>query len=559
MKAIRSHVLIPLTLVLALLLVGSSGLAQAQDPTPPIAEPQSTQAALGTAFTYQGRLNDGANPANGAYDLQFKLFDAASVGTQIGATASKNDLPVSGGLFTTDLDFGASAFDGQARWLEVAVRPGASTGVYTTLAPRRALLASPYATYSSNTRGLNVSPAGNRLTMTSSDPGYTDILVGNTTSGLAGIVFDAVDGNFEGGDYAWINQRNNLDLAIGNHGDAARIIVKPNGYIGIGTTDPSGLLTVADSGPQTDIRVSNSGGGTAYIGMDARDGDFTGNDYAWIAQRHNGDLAIGNSGDGDRITVKPDGKVGIGTSDPAAKLEVIGDIDIGFAKVVGGSPTTQRFSYDGKSMGHYSLGWFSDSWNPGSPTAWLSGFAGVKFFSGGAPRQVITADGRVGIGTTNPQAKLDVAGTTRTDVLQIDAGADLAERFEVSGDTTPEPGVVVIVDEEHPGQLIVSQHAYDTRVIGVISGAGGIQPGLTLHQEGLLDGNTQVAIAGRVYVKAEAMSGSIKPGDLLTTSAVPGHVMKASDHDRAFGAVVGKALTGLADGTGLVLVLVNLQ
>ena len=136
----------------------------------------------------------------------------------------------------------------------------------------------------------------------------------------------------------------------------------------------------------------------------------------------------------------------------------------------------------------------------------------MKFFSGGAPRQVITADGRVGIGTTNPQARLDIAGTTRTDVLQIDAGADLAERFEVSGDTTPEPGAVVIADEEHPGQLTVSQQAYDTRVIGVISGAGGIQPGLTLHQEGLLDGNTQVAIAGRVYIKAEAVSGSKSSG-----------------------------------------------
>jgi hypothetical protein len=82
---------------------------------------------------------------------------------------------------------------------------------------------------------------------------------------------------------------------------------------------------------------------------------------------------------------------------------------------------------------------------------------------------------------------------------------------------------------------------------------------LTLHQAGVVDGDHVVAIAGRVYVKADATTAPITPGDLLTSSARAGHVMKAVDRDRAYGAVVGKAMSALNDGTGLVLVLVNLH
>lgn len=120
------------------------------------------QAALGTAFTYQGRLQDGGSPANGTYDLQFALYDAASGGTQIGATVTANDVPVSNGVFTVALDFGASAFTGDARWLEMRVRPGASSGGYTTLSPRQPVTATPYALYSKTApwSGLAGVPAG---------------------------------------------------------------------------------------------------------------------------------------------------------------------------------------------------------------------------------------------------------------------------------------------------------------------------------------------------------------------------------------------------------------
>ncbi|MBK6346584.1 MAG: hypothetical protein IPF68_11750 [Bacteroidales bacterium] len=120
-------------------------------------------------------------------------------------------------------------------------------------------------------------------------------------------------------------------------------------------------------------------------------------------------------------------------------------------------------------------------------------------------------------------------------------------------------GSVVVIDNENPGKLMQSVKAYDKRVAGVISGAGNINPGLTLNQEGKLDEGQYIALTGRVYVLSTTSNGSIEPGDLLTTSNLPGYAMKAKDKDRSFGAVFGKAISSLEKGEGLVLVLINLQ
>jgi hypothetical protein len=149
-------------------------------------------------------------------------------------------------------------------------------------------------------------------------------------------------------------------------------------------------------------------------------------------------------------------------------------------------------------------------------------------------------------------------GRTKTNVVEITGGSDLAELFNVSEDTA-EPGTLLIIDAARPGHLTISTHAYDVKVAGIVSGAGGVNPGLTLRQESVMEGDTEVAIAGRVYVKATAGNGPIEPGDLLTTSDFPGYAMKATDRDRSHGAIIGKALTGLDKGEGLVLILVNLQ
>jgi hypothetical protein len=101
-----------------------------------------------TAFTYQGFLKDNNNPANAKYDLQFTLYDAPTGGNQIGNSVVIDDLQITNGLFTVEIDFGINPFSsGQRRWIEIGIRPFNSTRPFVTLDPRIELTPVPYAIY----------------------------------------------------------------------------------------------------------------------------------------------------------------------------------------------------------------------------------------------------------------------------------------------------------------------------------------------------------------------------------------------------------------------------
>ncbi len=121
----------------------------------------AAQTPQGSSFTYQGRLADGGAPADGAFDFQFILYDAAVGGSQVGPIVLRDDVVVAGGLFTVALDFGAS-FAGSRRWLDVSVRPGASAGTYTPIVPRQELTSTPTALFSAAApwTGVSGKPAG---------------------------------------------------------------------------------------------------------------------------------------------------------------------------------------------------------------------------------------------------------------------------------------------------------------------------------------------------------------------------------------------------------------
>lgn len=498
LRIIRSLPLLKVTVVLlGILLIGWPALVTAQDPAP-----NAAAASLGSSFTYQGYLTDNGSPANGSYDFRFALYDADSGSTQIGSTITKGDVTVADGIFSVALDFGSGAFVGDARYLEVAVRGGGSSGSYTTLAPRRALTAAPYALHSLSTGSM----------------------------------------------------RGAVELDSGNKGG----LIFTEEQTGTGDTYKDGFVLESrgsywnDTGrfPLARIRSVHRSwqGGTA------------GTAYGMLH------FETGTSGDGDgthsspsistRMIINEEGNVGIGTTSPDTTLAVRAPL---------GTSETAKLVTIGSESGN-QRGVISYHRGLGDNDSYLA-FGGKINHSGALKIQgdgdVIVGsypDAKLGLGTSSPQAKLDIVGTARTEVLHITGGADLAEPFDVAGAEQVEAGMVVSIDREHSGQLRLADSAYDRGVAGIVSGAGGIKAGLTMQQEGsVAEGSHPISLSGRVYVWADASYGPIHPSDLLTTSDTPGHAMKVTDYERAQGAILGKAMSTLEEGQGLVLVLVTLQ
>jgi hypothetical protein len=137
------------------------------------------------------------------------------------------------------------------------------------------------------------------------------------------------------------------------------------------------------------------------------------------------------------------------------------------------------------------------------------------------------------------------------------SGADCAEEFDVASGTPVEPGTVMSLDDH--GRLVVSNQAYDTRVAGVISGAGAFRPALTLDRRAGPELRAPIALLGKTYCKVDASDNSISVGDLLTTSHLAGHAMRVTEASSGAGAIIGKAMASLKEGTGLIPILIALQ
>lgn len=244
-------------------------------------------APVTSEFTYQGRLTSGGVPLTGQYDLVFKLYDASVGGNQVGSDVVVNDEQVTGGLVSVALDFGAGAFDGDARWLQVQLRPGASGGAYTTLTPRQPLTVVPYALYSAN--GGLWEQTGSRLTnvgtsfvgvnrstqVTGSEYFGIQAPVSGEAYGGMYIATDSVDGQpfygYDTGDEtAWTyleGSTNKWHLYLGGH----RLTVTGDGDVGIATTTPDARLEVI-GGDGNGIEATSSAAfsyGVTALGLSA--------------------------------------------------------------------------------------------------------------------------------------------------------------------------------------------------------------------------------------------------------------------------------------------------
>ena len=366
--------------------------------------PGSTRAeSLGTAFTYQGRLIDANEPANGLYDLKFRLYDSISDGSQVGSDVNISETQVDDGYFTVELDFGY-VFDGNNRWLEIGIRPGWQNdpAAYTILSPRQAVKPAPYAIA---TRGIFVDSTenvgiktgypksalhvagtiwgrGEVPSCTNGDcpqpPPNTGVYGESTTGdGIVGTSVSGFAGHFIGN----VNTQGNMYVT---------------GNVGVRTSNPQSALQVAGTiwgrgevpsctngdcpqpPPNTGVYgESSSGDGIVGISDSGYAGHFLGN------VNTQGNMYVS-------------GNIGIGTTNPGTKLEVDhGDILIrGVENFT--SPGQQAILYLGDT--NYSI---------------RSEYAyGLIFETWAAPNAIVVDEwtGNVGISNPSPSYKMDVNG-----------------------------------------------------------------------------------------------------------------------------------------------------
>ncbi len=225
----------------------------------------SKAAPMGTAFTYQGRLIDANSPADGLYEFEFKLYDSPTDGNQLDGTVAFRGVDVIDGYFTVELDFGSSVFTGDARWLEIGIRPSDTPDPFTPLAPRQEVTPTPYAIYAENASTDN------------------DWMVSGSD------MYSILSGN-----------------------------------VGIGTSSPDTRLHISGAGAQRLHLESTSAAGIAFIQTSNADRTWqfgTASSEPFIIQ----DLTAGPV----RMVIDTTGNVGIGTTNPNDKLEVNGAISTG--------------------------------------------------------------------------------------------------------------------------------------------------------------------------------------------------------------------------------------
>jgi len=202
--------------------------------------------AMDTAFSYQGRLNDAGSPANGDYDFQFSIFNAEIGGSQVGSNLYGEDVQVAEGFFTIYLDFGAGVFDGTALWLEIQVRDGSATGSYTPLAPRQAVLPSPYSLHAGKVSWGDVEDMPSGFADGTDDD--TTYLPGNQLD-LAADTFNVVEGSGSGLDADSIDGLDSSEFAptAHTHFEAGNGLDLAGGILSVDPTDFNGSSPVGES------------------------------------------------------------------------------------------------------------------------------------------------------------------------------------------------------------------------------------------------------------------------------------------------------------------------
>jgi chaperonin cofactor prefoldin len=401
-------------------------------------------APIGTGFTYQGRLMDANQPADGLYNFRFKLFDGPTDGNQVGITVDVNNVDVIDGYFTMELDFVGDDTNepqplplgepepqplgltykkiwgnGEGRWLEIGVRPATKLLsaepdplplAYTALGPRQRITPAPYALYALSSAEPDPLPLA-----PPTSGGIYDVLRWKSSWKLSSPL---AEGDANG---ASIYNLGKLDIGP---------LVLPGAKLHVhGTTVVSedGIETVFGNAGRPGYRFWG-GEPTLLAGIGEHMGMFGAADN---------ELAFSTSSN-EWMRISSIGNVGIGTKTPSNKLDVesggLGQIEVrgtdptgfggfdifsdspwfGWAGVGGtASPLADIRDNFFINVGGQTPTFQSTGDEPAPAASSGAGAGGIVFLTGGLTRAIIRNNGDVGIATTSPGAKLEVNGQVK--------------------------------------------------------------------------------------------------------------------------------------------------
>lgn len=352
----------------------------------------------------------------------------------------------------------------------------------------------------------------------------------------------------------YINEGSGLNIVAGSGrsinlagGTGTDMTIASAGNVGIGIVGPTKLLEVNGQGKFNSFAYGVTPISTdtlALATVEYVEGRMVGGGGPWS-----------RTGTRTYLTTNSD-NVGIGTTNPVAKLDIYGT-QPGVIIHSNGRLTIDKGTTSYAGGGYFE---FINS-NPGITIGITDNSDSNHILFKTRPadniereRMRITSGGNVGIGTTNPgNYSLKVVGNVAiTGTLETQTGSDFAEDFR--SQEVLEPGTVVIMGDEGYKSVKMSRKAHDTQVVGVVSDNPSIIAGRSAEKNGH---QAIVAMVGVVKVKVTDANGSIRRGDLLTSAALAGHAMK-TDGSRP-GTIIGKALEDLNGKTGEIKVLINLQ
>jgi hypothetical protein len=561
--------MVPISIVVALVVLGVGGRILAGPPMPQqegsleIEGDISATDSVRSGFSYQGRVTDtSGTPLDGEYDMGFQFWDAPSGPSQVGDDIEMKSVKVKDGLFDVTINVPYEFFDGTALWLRVKVGD-------EWLDARQEILPVPYAMSlwpGANVRGEMSAPNSILAAVNESSGSgirgeshgntgwyeYAGVTGYSTYTRTYGVLGQSEHGIGIGG---WLTNPDNSQDAVNGWTEGSGVGVRGHsaGNDGVyGTTgDDTGWYEYAGvRGSSTYTHSFGVLGESEYgIGVQGR----IDNPDNWHAS-----IDGWNEGRGAGVQGYSLHNRGvIGRSDDTDGVYGATQTDTGWyehAGVRGYSTFTQTYGVLGQSEYGIGIGgWLTNPVNTqDAVNGWTEG-TGDGVFGGSAG----------GYGVYGEGAEYGVVAEDAMLAPQYDVGnPDIAEYLPAGTSDLEAGDLVVLAAEGEDGfGLHRADHAYDTAVAGIIS----TEPGVTLgvRDGDIIAGNNHgevpLTLVGRVPCKVDAGYGAIAVGDLLTTSETPGHAMRCDDRLECVGAIIGKALEPLEEGTGHILVLVMLH